>query len=275
VLAPPGVPPPPFVGSAGNVSGGGGSSSGGSGGGGGLGGGDSAALLVALVVGAIVVVAVLVPTEGLRYDGWIAVSPDEWLYVRTHDGDRVTVPLSQLTPDLAQAANSADVYEGTEPRFGRRGRAPLDRTNFGMSAQFLATGVSQSDHTSALGLGAHVNLSWNFVNIVSAGASIDASASSPASGGSTLFANVGPEVMVLPCPWFGGYVGGGWAYRNAWTATGTETRNSGYYLRAGLIGEIPITTRLSIQGRTGAARVDLGDGVAPFTWEVSLGVAVY
>jgi hypothetical protein len=273
----PGVTPPAFANASTSHAGSGGGGGGGSGGGGSGGGsgGDGALLIAAVVIGVAVAVAILIPTEGMRYDGWVAVNPDEWLYLRAQNGDRLTMPLSQLTPDIAQASSSADIYEGPQPRFARLARAPLDRRDFGMSAAFLVSGVPQLDRSRSVGLGGHVNLSWNIANLVSLGASADASASSPTSGGSTLSACVGPEVIVTPLTWVGAYAGGGWAYRDTWSMTSNETRNGGFYLRAGMLGELPLSTRLSLQLRTGAMLVNVGDGVTPFTWEASLGFGVY
>ena len=278
--APPG-PPLPFSGVHGGAfslfggsnSGSGGASS--SGGGGGGSGGGAAVLIAALVVGVAVAGIILIPTEGMRYDGWVAVNPDESLYLRAENGERFTVPLSALTPEIAQAARVADVFEGADGRFLRLGRAPLDRRNFHLGAAVLGTGVPQHDRSMGIGVGGHVNLGWNFANVVSVGASLDATASPDSHGAQVLFAGVGPEVMFVPLPWAGLYVGGGWAYRDTWAMGGGELRHAGYYLRAGFLGELPLTTRLSLQLRAGAMRADVGDAFAPVTVESSLGFAVY
>jgi hypothetical protein len=114
-------------GSLGNISSGGG------------GGGNGEGLVVlAVVVVAIAVLAVLglAVTEGLRYDGEIAVAPGQILYLDKAT-ERLQVAVAELTPaDAALASGGAILRDDEGWGFYHWGRAPLDRRGAAFKVDF-------------------------------------------------------------------------------------------------------------------------------------------
>lgn len=244
------------------------SSSGSSGSGGGR---DGAAVVVVIVVAAAVIVFVLAATEGARYDGWLALPPDEAVYVDEPDGTIVAVPLSGLTPELADFARGATVYEGERDRYLRLGRAPLNRVGLTVQSA-VTTSMLPSVHgavPAGFGFGGHAFFGGYFVQQLGVGVTADVMAGT----NSTLLAGVGGEVQVMPFTWAGAYLGGGWM--SVHDDNPPSQSASAWYLRAGLRGELPLTTRLSAGLRLGVSRVDAGTLGALYVPEASLGLSVY
>ena len=241
-----------------------GSSSGGS--------GSSAGAVVAAVVGAAFVVFILAGSEGARYDGWMGLPPDEMLYLDNPDGTVSSVPLSSLTPELADQSRGAAVYEGSTERYLRLARAPLDRVGFTVqsSAVFaLIPRLGPGETGTVAGFGGRAFFGGFPAQQVGLGVSTDVVGGTDGS----LVANVGGEVQVMPITWVGAYLGAGWSSFNTAVAAQGFT---GWYARAGVQAELPFTTRLTGSLRAGATRVE-GGGALPAAWipELALGLAIY
>ncbi len=236
--------------------------------------GDPAA--VALVAAAVVVGAGtgigLAATEGARYDGWVAVNPDEPLHLRLHDGSMRYVPLSALSTADAAAAEEATIYEGSSERFPKLGRAPLDRKGFTMATAFHMGTVPQIDRTAATGFGGYLFLGGDIANTVSLG--LGATIDSGLDARHTVYvATLAPEIQIFPTKYIGAYGAVGWSFRN--TSVAYETRaDQGWMIRGGLVGEIPLTTRLALQGRAGAVQ-QYYDERSGLGWEGQIGLAIY
>jgi hypothetical protein len=100
-------------------------------GGGGGGGGNDGLVVLAVVVVAVAVFAAagLAVTEGMRYDGDVAIAPGQILHLETSSGHQ-EVPLGALTLDTAARASEAVVCDDEGWGLLRLGRAPLDRKGF-------------------------------------------------------------------------------------------------------------------------------------------------
>ena len=94
------------------------------------------------------------------------------------------------------------------------------------------------------------------------------------SKGSLLMATLAPEIQVFPIKYVGLYGAGGWAFRNTGSAGGPTRADEGWLMRGGLLGEIPMTTRLAFQARIGASRQIFAEK-STTTWEGQLGLAIY
>jgi hypothetical protein len=90
---------------------------------------------------------------------------------------------------------------------------------------------------------------------------------------SVLLATVTPELQVFPIRYIGLYGAAGWSFRNTGLESGTRA-DEAWVARGGLVGELPLTTRLALQARAGAAHHFFGD-TTPITWEGQLGLAIY
>jgi hypothetical protein len=232
----------------------------------------TAVVLAAAVVAGAAGGFVLAASEGARYDGWVAVHPDEPLHLVRADGRTDPVRLSSLSPGQAAAARSAIVYEGQEGRFSRLGRAPLDRAGFTLTTAMHLGGIPQLDRTVATGFGGYLHLGANIANAVTLGlagtADTGLDSSSP-----MLVATVAPELHIYPTRYVGIYGGAGWSFRN--TRADWNTRaDEGYVIRGGLVGEVPVTTRLTLQARAGVTEY-VFETRTPVTWEGGLGLAIY
>lgn len=230
-----------------------GSSGGARGGSWGGGGGRSGAWVVAAVVVAAAAGAfILAGLEGARYDGWVATSPDEPLYLDT-PGATTVVPLSQLTPELAAQASGASVYEGSVPRFERLGRAPLDRVGFTLQSSVIAGEIPGSaPGERAWAFGGRALFGGFPIAQLGLGLLVDVASSGP----ETLL-RAGVEAQAMPLLWVGAFAGGG--YGVAYLANPTRSEGAPWF-HAGAQFELPWTTRLSVQARAGAQWTGVGEG---------------
>ncbi len=236
--------------------------------------GDPAA--AAMVAAAVVVGAgagfVLAGSEGARYDGWVAVNPDEPLHLQLPGGRTTPVALSALSPADLATAEGATIYEGDRERFPKLGRAPLDRAGFTLSTALHMGGMAQLDRAPATGFGGYLLLGGNIANVVTLGlgATIDSGLDSPRS---LLTATVAPEVEIFPIRYVGLYGAAGWAFRNTGFDYGTRA-DEGWLMRGGILGELPLTTRLALQARVGASKQFFPEK-SSITMEGQLGIAIY
>jgi hypothetical protein len=100
------------------------------GGGGGGGGDDLAIFAIVLVAVAVMAAAGLAVTEGLRYDGFVQLHPQQPLHLKDSEGGERTVPLADLTVADAAANHEATVMDDEAYGFRFGNRRPLDREGF-------------------------------------------------------------------------------------------------------------------------------------------------
>jgi hypothetical protein len=252
--------------------GGGHSGGGGRSGGGRSGSGLDAAVVAVAVLAAAGIVFVLAGTEGARYDGWVGVPPDETVFLEHPDGSVSAVPLAALTPELAASASGATLYEGSEGRFLRLGRAPLQRVGFTLQSGLVTalvphTGVGASG--SGFGIGGRAFFGGYPLAQLGLGACADVVAGEAGS----LIALVGPEVQLMPVLWGGVYLGAGWS---SLSSDDRSVRTGGWYVRGGAMLELPVTTRFAASLRAGLARLDQGSEAGLLLMpELSLGLSLY
>jgi hypothetical protein len=232
----------------------------------------SAAVVAAMVVVGATAGFVAAASEGARYDGWVAVNPDEPLHLRLPGGRTTPVALSSLTPADLAMAEGATIYEGDQERFPKLGRAPLDRKGFTLQTALHFGGLQQVDARPASGFGGYVLLGGNIANVVTLGLGATAD-SGIDSKRSLLTATIAPEIQIFPIRYVGLYGAAGWAFRNTGVDYGTRA-DEGWLVRAGLVGELPLTTRLALQARAGASDQFFPEK-STLTWEGQLGLAIY
>jgi hypothetical protein len=151
-----GTPP-----SGGHGGGGGGFSLGGGGGGGG--GGNDAAVLavvaVVLVTAAVIGTIGLVASEGIRFDGYAQLAPDQPIHIKDDAGRQYDVPLALVTPELAAHTREAKVMDDEWYGMRRLDAAPLDRRG-GVFRLELGTSAFNYGTTSVVGPAAHIQLGY-------------------------------------------------------------------------------------------------------------------
>ena len=101
---------------------------GGGGGGGGSGGDAMVVLAVVLVAVAVVAGVALVASEGMRFDGYTDMAPDQSIHLKNQAGGSATVALGDLTLADVRDSVEATVKDDEDYGLGLRNRAPLDRT---------------------------------------------------------------------------------------------------------------------------------------------------
>lgn len=226
---------------------------------------------VALVVAAAAgIVFVLAGTEGARYDGWVGVPPDETLFLDNPDGSVTSVPLAALTPELADGAQGATLYEESEGRYVRLGRAPLHRVGFTIQSGVAAAMVPRLDGSGhGFGIGGRGFFGGYPVRQLGVGVCADVLAGAAGS----LVALVGGELQVMPLLQVGAYLGAGWA---SLTSDDHSRRSGGWFVRGGAQLELPVTTRFAASLRAGVTRMEYGGAVGVLLMpELSLGLSIY
>ena len=83
----------------------------------------------AVLVIAAITAAAFAFTEGVRYDGWVAVHPMHPVHLWGPNGEYTWMPMAHVTPDVAAWADKAVIRQHEGP-WQPLGRAPLDRQGF-------------------------------------------------------------------------------------------------------------------------------------------------
>lgn len=258
-------------------SGGGGSSSGGgislpSGGS-----GDGEALVVLAVV-AIAVAALaavgLAVTEGMRYDGDVAMWAGQPIHVRKASGEERVIPLHALT--AADLADAKEAVVKDDEGYGLRtlGRAPLERRGLAFKVDLGTMDTSALEHSSLTGFASHIQLGYFPHDRVGL---LGSASLGGGSYGSQFFArhSLAGEVQAFPLSlWrlhLGGFAGAG----SMLFADDGARSSTGLALGGGALVELEATTRLAFTFRAGitAGRRGPGDWAQMRTF--SFGLAVY
>jgi hypothetical protein len=131
------APSPASTSSSGPRSGGGGGGHFNFSGGGGGGGGDNLAVFAIIVVAvAIMAAAGLAVTEGLRYDGFVQLHPEQPVHLKSSAGAQRTLPLAALTPADVAVTQEALVMDNEAFGFRFDHRRALDRKGFAFKVDF-------------------------------------------------------------------------------------------------------------------------------------------
>jgi hypothetical protein len=229
-------------------------------GGGGLGRGGNVAQAnkesakAALIIGAVVAFALAV-TEGVRYDGWVAVHPMTPVHLWGPNGEYTWMPLAELTPEVAAWADHGAVrrYEGPFQELGRR---PLDRQGFTYSLLLGSAQIAVQDADTVPGFIGR--LQFGYYPLHQLGLQLDAAWGwGNDDFGNTIFdGRYSFELDVLPLDagilHGGGYGQIGLAYRSD---DGIQHSDQDTLFGAGGLLQLELTTRLALTLRAGATRV--------------------
>ncbi len=235
--------------------GGGGSSSGGGGGGG------EALVVIAVVLAVVAVVAgvSLVASEGMRFDGYAELAPEQTIHLKSESlrGNR-DVALADLTSYDAQMAVEATVKDDEDFGLGIGDRAPLDRRGLAFKVE-----MGSSDFNLGLqqiaGMASQIQVGGFFTRSV--GLMLDIGLSGGSLCCSSLFQrhSLALEAQVFPWSvgplWLGAFAKGGAAISND-----SVTTQTGPIFGGGALVEIALTTRLALSFRAGANAAHFDDG---------------
>ncbi len=265
--------------SGGHIGGGGGRGTSGGhigGGGGGGGGGNGDALLVAIVVVVAVVVAIgLVSSEGVRFDGYVAMSPEQPLHLRAADGQQATIPIADLSPGWVAGTVEAKVMDDEGFGLRRLDRLPLDRRG----ATFkLDSGTIAFDFAGATLAGPAMNVQTGYFFTRKLGLLVNLGlAGGAATGGLVPRHALGLELQAFPLAWgrvhLGAFGNGGMAITEVLVGS-TPTYVNGPSVGGGALAELDLTSRLALTLRAGGSLAKLDQIWTP-AGQLTAGVAVY
>jgi hypothetical protein len=262
-----------------HVGGGGGGHVGGGGGGGGGGGNiGEAALVLAVVVAAVVVLIAVgvAASEGVRFDGFIEMSPDQPVHLHDQGGSERVVALGALTPTDVATTTEAIVMD--DEGYGlRRIQHVLDRRGFAFKLDFGRVAFEQATSSATdAGPVAHLQLGYFFAPAFGVLLTAALGGASDGFGAVLTRHEVGLELQSLPLAagplHLGAYANGGYAM--AATTAGGGAAEYGSSFGGGALVELDLTGRLALMVRAGGDLASFGDGWSPAA-SVSGGIAFY
>jgi hypothetical protein len=192
-------------------------------------------------------------TEGPRFDGWVWIPPEQQILLKPKDSNPYWIPLADLTPQDAAAADGA-VLRPTEAQLLER--APLNRVGFTTSLEMggggmrSTSGMTQSGFMARYALGGFP-LQW-FGLLGNAGFSVGRD------GGTLFDGRLGLEMRLMPLHVSRAHLGVYGEFGLSWLlhdVEGGTASGRGAYYGAGCLLEIDLTTRFSLLLRGGAARL--------------------
>lgn len=250
---------------------------GGGGGGGGGGGNGDAALVVLIVVVAVVMAVGLASSEGVRFDGFVGMSPAQPVHLLAADGREATIAMADLSPQLAAATVEAKVMDDEGYGLSRLDGVPLDRRGgvFKLDSGSITFGAPGG---AAVGPAMDVQLGLFVTRRVGLLLSLGLAGGSTSSTGGLIPRHaLGAELQVLP--WDAGrfhvglFGGGGMALTQTF-ADGVATYVSGPAVSGGALAELDVTSRMALTLRAGGNVAKLDRAWTP-AGLVTAGVAIY
>jgi hypothetical protein len=220
---------------------------GGGGGGGGSGGDDLAVFAIIVVAVAVMAAAGLAVTEGIRYDGFVQLHPEQPVHLRRSGGGQYSVALDRLTPADLAGSEEAVVRDDEAWGFRFAGRRPLDRRGFAFKVD-LGSLTSLCACYSAAGLASNVQLGYFPHPRVGVLATLTLGGGTSALAHTFQRHSANLEAQAFPLHWWRLHLGlfGHGGYQIARDEFGTR---DGPAWGGGAILEIALATRLALTGR--------------------------
>jgi hypothetical protein len=251
--------------------GGGGHSGGGSGGGGG---GEALAFLAVVLVAVAVIAGVsLVASEGMRFDGYAEMAPDQSIHLKNQFGATTTVSLANLKLGDFDSTVEATVKDDEDFGLNLRERAPLDRTGLAFKLELGSSNFNVGLQQIA-GMASQIQVGAFFTRRAGVMLDIGLSGGSVCCSAEVLSRHsLALEAQVFP--WslgrlhVGAFAKGGVAIIGDSTAT-----QSGPIAGGGALVELALTTRLALTFRAAANAAHLDDGWST-AGALTGGVAIY
>jgi hypothetical protein len=249
------------------------------GGGGGKGGEVILILVVAAIVGATIATVALAASEGMRFEGHTAMSPEQLIYLNDAAGTHA-VPLGELTAAQAAAADSALVMDDEGYGLHRLDHAPLDRKG-GVFRLDMGAGAFNLGATRASGFGAHIQAGAYFTHTlglvfdfgIGTGTADPCCAALPVPTDTMTRLSFGLEGQALPLALgplhLGAFAGGGIA-----TAGSGGVYENGPIASAGALLELDLTSHMALVARGGASEAWLPSGTST-AGTITGGLAIY
>ena len=242
------------------------------------GGGNNNEVVVLLVVMAVLATVGMVATEGVRYDGNVAMYVWQPLHLKSSNGQEREVPLAQLTPQDAADATQAVVMDDEGWGITRFGRRPLDRQGFAFK---MDSGLFHSSCACLAADGAAANIQLGFFPSHRFGLLADWS---PAGGSDSDGKSFYRHDLALEAQFFpvtagrlnlGVFGHGGIVY----VSDALGGFRDGAAFGGGLLLELALTTRLALTFRADYTSAKVAPAASGRDWAAAetfaVGVAVY
>jgi len=223
--------------------------------GGNNGGGDGKGAAVVILVAAAVALVAVAAVEGSRFDGYANLHPMHPVYLTGKNGERIVLPLSWIDPQTAAWTDEA-IVRRTEGPWQQLERAPLDRQGW-TYAMYGGVGTFQSaDGIKARGTATTIQLGYFPIHEVGILGSIFFGWRQNEFNQTLFESRYTLELQGYPIHTgplqFGGYIGGGAAYRFEDGISGGNSGSSA--LMGGGMIQLDINTRLALTARFGLTR---------------------
>ncbi|HVV51727.1 MAG TPA: hypothetical protein VHO06_18815, partial [Polyangia bacterium] len=231
---------------------------------------------VVIVVAVAVVVAVgLVSSEGVRFDGYVALAPEQPLHLRDARGAETIVPVAELSGDEVAGAVEAKVMDDEAYGVLRLDRVPLDRRG-GVFKLDSGTVTFDVAGAPAVGPAMNVQAGYFFTRRLGLLANVNLAGVGVPQGLVPRHA-LGLELQAFPLafgPLHLGLFGDGGMALTKVLAAGAPTYVSGPSVGGGALAELDLTSRLALTLRAGADLSRLEQTWTP-AGQLTAGVAVY
>ena len=240
---------------------------------------DSVALVVlAVVVGGVFIGGALAVSEGQRFDGQLALSPEQPIHLRGPSGEIGWVRARNLTPARLSGVTAAIVSEEDGPLL-RLSRAPLDRRGFAYGIELGAGGMNTIARDLRVGFAGRMAV--GFFPTQALGALIGCNLQTGPKGDQATAIDVRPhlELQLFPLRgggWHGGIYGeAGRSFGSERLVSGQERSSSSWSAGGGLLVQRELTTLLALVLRGGVVALPDPGPAALWSPQVTIGIAVY
>ena len=240
------------------------------------GGGGKDDLIALLVVFAVLATVGMVATEGVRYDGTVAMYPWQGVHLKDAAGLEREVPLAQITPADVATTSEARVMDDEGWGMMRLGRAPLDRRGFAWKMNIGASYAS-SANLNTDGIAADIQFGYFPHPMFGLLADWTPAGGSDINGSSFYRQNLALEAQAFPISVWRLHLGGFGHAGVMYASDDAGQARNGPAFGGGAMLELSLTTRLALTARFDYTSAKIGQ--AGQAWQgaktFTAGIAVY
>lgn len=237
----------------------------------------TAVLVTVAIVGSVFVGIVLASSEGARYDGTLALGPEQPVHLYKGGKEIGWVHAKDLHPSMLASVDDAVVTDRDGP-LPQLGRAPLDRKGFVYQVELGGTGMNTLSRKLSLGFTGRTELGWFPAQRF--GLLGGLALQTGQKGEQEIATEVRPliEAQVWPLRLdtlhLGLYAEGGYSIGSERIDVGVSRSTDSWAFGGGLLGQLDVSTFFGLFGRAGALVYPSPDSQGVFP-TVSVGLAIY
>jgi hypothetical protein len=230
--------------------------------------------VVAVVIASLAAVGAGL-TEGMRFDGDVAVVPQQLIYLQDGHGGERPLPIASLTTADLAGAERAVLRDDEGFGLMRLDRAPLDRRGFAFKVDVGSVETVVAGN-KPLGFASHVQFGYFPFQRFGLLAGLDLAGA----GGEDAFSRhaLTLEAQLFPINFWRIHLGGSLHAGSAVTDQGTSDTNKVWGVPSvggGAIVELALTTRLALTARVDWTALRSAPGNWSYARSLSAGLAIY